>query len=49
MNKIKETYERPTTDLLVIRFEQGLLQASNYGAKGAAGAEATYNIYDEDF
>ena len=28
MNKIKETYERPTTDLLVIRFEQGLLQAS---------------------
>ena len=28
MNKNKTTYERPTCDLLVIRFEQGILQAS---------------------
>lgn len=37
MNRNKLTYERPKTDLLVVRFEQSLLQASNYGAKGAAG------------
>ena len=28
MNKTKTTYERPTTDLLVVRFEQGLLTGS---------------------
>ena len=28
MNKIKETYERPTTNLLMIRFEQGVLTGS---------------------
>ena len=28
MNKIKLTYVRPTTDLLVIRFEEGLLTVS---------------------
>ena len=42
-------YETPTTDLLVVRFERSLLQASNFGAKGAAGADAFYNEYDEDF
>ena len=34
MEKTKTTYERPTTDLLVIRFEQNLLQASKYSSKG---------------
>ncbi len=29
MEKTKTTYERPTTDLLVIRFEQNLLTLSN--------------------
>ena len=28
MNKIKTTYERPTTDILVIRFEGGILTNS---------------------
>ena len=37
MNKNKCLYEAPHTDILVIRFESALLQASNYGAKGAAG------------
>ena len=31
MEKTKTTYERPTTDLLVIRFESALLQASLNG------------------
>ena len=37
MNKKTSLYEAPTTKVLVIRFESALLQASNYGAKGAAG------------
>ena len=48
MNKIKTTYERPTTDILVIRFEGALLQASLYGAKGAAGGTMDTNDYGED-
>ena len=52
MNKIKATYERPTTDLLVIRFEQGLLTGSPYGDQGAAGKNfssgGVYNFDDED-
>ena len=46
MNKIKETYERPTTDLLVIRFEQGLLTGSvKWGASNQA---ATMDDEDDD-
>ena len=37
MNKNETTYERPTCNVLVVRFEQSLLQASLYGASGAAG------------
>ena len=38
MNKLKSLYEAPTTDVLVVRFEEGVLTGSNnYGAKGAAG------------
>ena len=29
MKQIKATYERPSCDLLVVRFEQGLLTGSN--------------------
>ena len=50
MNKIKETYERPTTDLLVIRFEQGILVVS--GARSASNGYDTNNylggLGDED-
>lgn len=28
MDKIKQAYDRPTCDLLVVRFEQGLLTGS---------------------
>ena len=28
MNKFKETYDRPTTDLVLIRFELGFLNGS---------------------
>ena len=45
MNKKKTTYERPTTDVLVIRFEGNLLQAS-YGDQGKAGTLGTGNVYD---
>lgn len=38
MNKIKSLYEAPTTNILVVQFEEGVLTGSNkYGAKGAAG------------
>ena len=47
MNKNKQAYIRPTTDILVVRFEGALLTGSP--AAGAAGANDTYNIYDEDF
>ncbi len=47
MDNTKMTYERPTTDLLVIRFEQGLLTGSPQA--GRAGAQENYNYYDEDF
>ncbi len=36
MNKKKSLYEAPTTDVLVVRFEEAILRAS-YGADGAAG------------
>lgn len=35
----KTNYETPLAELLVVRFEDDLLQASNYGAKGAAGGD----------
>ena len=51
MNKIKATYERPTTDLLVIRFEQNLLNISG-GDAGKAGQNLTqgnsWTFDDED-
>ena len=48
MNKKKSPYEAPTTDILVVRFEEGVLTGSeNYGAKGAAGnAIEDGNEYD---
>ena len=43
MNKFKETYDRPTTDVLVIRFEESFLsngiQQSN--VKGDSGWNAS--------
>ena len=48
MNTIKELYCSPTTKILVVRFE-GMLCQSLFGGQGAAGAEASYNSYDEDF
>lgn len=48
MNRNKSTYERPKCDLLVVRFEQGVLTGSpNYGAKGAAG-NAVEDGYEYD-
>ena len=51
MNKKKSLYEAPTTDVLVVRFEGALLTLSGplAGVAGAAGANETYNVYDEDF
>ncbi len=47
MNKKKSLYEAPTTDVLVVRFEEGVLTGSPVA--GQAGANETYNYYDEDF
>ena len=47
MNKKKSLYEAPTTDVLVVRFEEGVLTGSPVA--GQAGANETYNFYDEDF
>ena len=52
MNKTKQGYVAPLSDLLVIRFEQGLLTGSPYGDQGAAGKNfssgGVYNFDDED-
>ena len=45
MTKLKQTYLSPETDLLVVRFEGAILQAS-YGAKGAAGQRM---VDDDDY
>ena len=37
MNKANCLYEAPTTEILVLRIEEGILQASIYGEEGAAG------------
>ena len=34
MNKKKSLYEAPTTNILVVRFEGALLQASQFSSKG---------------
>lgn len=46
MNKKKSLYEAPTTNILVVRFEGSLLQASVYGSKGAAGRQM---VDDDDY
>ena len=39
MKKEKMSYEAPTTDVLVVRFEESLLTGSpEYGTSGAAGS-----------
>ena len=38
MNKTKQAYDRPTTDVLVVRFEENVMSPV-YGAKGFAGAD----------
>lgn len=46
----KNFYEKPSTELLVVRFEESILGASNnvYGDSGEAGGEIgngeTYNL-----
>ena len=50
MNKEKQTYVSPETDLFVVRFEQGILTGSpqwgnNFGA-GSGMSESAGNTYD---
>ena len=46
MNK-KLLYSAPEAELLVVKFEESFLQASNFGAKGAAGGDIEEgNEYD---
>lgn len=54
MKKIKEIYSQPTCDLLVIRFEQNLLNVSNgvnwASTPNRAGGDDVYDANDgEDF
>ena len=44
MKKNKATYERPTCDLLVVRFEQALLT----GSDGWSKSNSAPSIIDED-
>lgn len=49
MNKNKSLYEAPQTDVLVVRFEEGILQTSNYGSSRSAGqgfSSGNGNIFD---
>ena len=47
MNKNKQAYDRPTTDIFVVRFEGALLQVSggaNYSTTpGGAGGDDSYD------
>ena len=46
MNKKKSLYEAPTTDVLVVRFEEGVLTGSpQFGTTGSAGDDTD----DEDY
>ena len=45
MNKTKQAYDRPTTDVLVVRFEENIMSVQ-YGAKGAAGQQM---VDDDDY
>ena len=48
MNKNRKAYDRPTTDVLMVRFEGNLLTGS-YGEEGAAGAKVVNGgVYDFD-
>lgn len=49
MNTIKELYCSPTTKILVVRFEETILQGSPYGQQGYAGGNADRRIIDEEF
>lgn len=46
MNKTKQGYVTPLSDLLVVRFEGAFLTGSLYGAKGAAGQQM---VDDDDY
>ena len=47
MNKIKSLYEVPTINIFEVRLEESVLTGSPVA--GQAGANETYNYYDEDF
>ena len=47
MNKTKRGYEAPTTELLVVRFEQNIMSL-NYGASKEAGGVMGTNDYGDD-
>ena len=48
MNKIKQAYERPKTDLLVVRFEQNILTLSDTGKGGIPNmSEDKGNVTDD--
>lgn len=48
MKKIKEIYSQPQCETLVVRFEENIM-SPKLGVAGRAGANDTYNSYDEDF
>ena len=49
MNKIKSLYEAPTTNILVVRFEGGILQNSaKMSAKGWTQGASSWWIDDEE-
>ena len=48
MNKKMTTYERPTIDVLVVRFEENFLEGSlNYGSAGRNVDYASGDIDDQ--
>ena len=50
MTKQKMGYESPSTNVLVVRFEQGFLTGSlQWGQQGEAGADQMFNDYGSDF
>lgn len=44
----KEKYQAPETELFELKLETPIMELS-YGEEGSAGAQQSYQMYEEDF
>ena len=48
MNKMKSLYEAPTTDVLVVRFEENIMSPGPRGVAGNVFDGSNTNDYEDD-